>query len=353
MKRLVTMAVFGLSLALTARPAAAQKIWDPAQHLPDIAAQSAADYRARARFPEWCVPVAPGQPDPLKAKRHPSPVTLPSEDGSTLAVWGSDIRYEAGETAVFYARLDVVESRDEDDLKVPRGHLRRRGGWRVLAEVVHPKRGTMTRFVLRDDGVGVDEKRGDGIYTGRFRLPLKAAPALGTAENYMVLVKAKGPHGRLLKGISGFLFSNPAARLTGRYRDYVDNGDLVIEAEARVLKAGRFHLSASLHNARGQPLAIAQTAERLAPGTHWMRLRFFGAALRQGGRSGPYWLDSVSLTTTGSFPNALGPMVEDAHVTRPYLTTDFSNRPFVNPDLMEAAERLERLSAERAKAAGN
>ncbi len=348
MKKLAHLAALALLGAAVARPAAAQKIWDPAQHLPDIAAETAADYRMRAQFPDWCVPVAPGQPDPLKAKRQPQPVALPAEDGSSLAVWASDIRYEAGDTAVFYARLDAVETADEDAPAVPPQRLERRG-WQVTAEVTHPDRGTMLRFKLHDDGVGVDEKRGDGIYSGSFRLPRGAAPALGTAENYMVLVTARQGRGRAIKGLGGFLFSNPAARLTGRYRDYLEDGDLVIAAEARVLKAGRFHLSGSVHDARGRPLAIAQTAEELAPGTYWIRLRFYGAALRASGVSGPYWVDSLSLTTTGSIPNALGPMVENVHVTRPYLVTDFHNRPFRDPAMLEAAERLERLSAARSR----
>jgi hypothetical protein len=40
-------------------------------------------------------------------------------------------------------------------------------------------------------------------------------------------------------------------------------------------------------------------------------------------------------------PNAKSALVEDAHVTAPYRVAGFSDAPFDDPDLIDAADRIE------------
>ena len=150
-------------------------------------------------------------------------------------------------------------------------------------------------------------------------------------------------HRRVAAPSDPLVYSAPHARLTGTYRDARAGGDLSIEAEVEVLKTGRFHLEGTLATADGsRRLAWAQTALDLPPGRHWMSLPFYGLILNETQIDGPYLLQTVALSTTTAMPNAKNRMVENAHVTAAYRASSFSDRPFGDPSLLEAADRLER-----------
>jgi hypothetical protein len=117
---------------------------------------------------------------------------------------------------------------------------------------------------------------------------------------------------------------------------------LEIRAEIEVRAAGRFHLEATLYSPSGTPLAWAQNALQLPPGTHWIPLTFFGLALRDAQTSGPYVLRFVALSTATDMPNQKNRLVENAYVTQAYDVASFSDQPFNDPNLLEAADRLER-----------
>lgn len=319
---------------------------------PDLAAAAARDYRARANYPPWSHAVAPGDDDPVRAKYRPTRQSLSQGEGDRLVVWASDLRFERGEAATLYAQVEAADTKDPE---LPPTAGRRPGGgaWTITAEVAGllsgPRSGPMSTLVYRDDGAGPDERRGDGVYSARLVLPDAFEPAIGEAENVVIVVTARNARGDELKAVGGLLYSHPAARLTGRFTDERVEGDLVIRAEADVKAAGRFHLAGTLYSLKGLPLATAQTAVELTPGLHWIELRVYGLALSERGANGPYRLGTASLSTANGIPNALGPMLENAYQTRPYLAREFHARPFGRADLLDAAERLERLSAERAR----
>jgi len=333
-------------LALPGR-ATAQSVAPGVDPAPDLAAAAARDYRAKARFPAWSRPLGPGAVDPVMDGRQPTRQSLPDASGGRLTVWASDMRYEAGGVAHLYAEISPAPAKDAE---IPDAAPLRQGigaqDWTVTATVTGRESGDLGKVTYRDDGRGPDERRGDGVYTASFALPDTAAPAVGRAENIAVMVTARAGEAEY-KAVGGFLYSHPAARLTGAFDDAVVDGDLVIRAQAEVKAEGRFHLSGTLFSLRGEPVATAQTAVELTPGRQWIDLTFYGLALSERGVGGPYSLGSVTLTTTGALPNALGPVLESAHLTAPYFARDFHSREFARPDLVEAAERLERLSRER------
>jgi hypothetical protein len=160
-----------------------------------------------------------------------------------------------------------------------------------------------------------------------------------------VRVHALSADGDERTGATGFLYSRPDAQLTGRYTDAVVGGNLELQAEVQVQDAGRFHLQGTLYTQSGTPLAWAQNALTLPPGTHWIALSFFGLILRERGEDGPYVLRFAALSTTTSMPNAKNRLVENAYVTGPYRAAEFSDRTYDDPRLIDAAERLERGSA--------
>ena len=73
-------------------------------------------------------------------------------------------------------------------------------------------------------GKGADRKAGDGIWSARVRMPAGLEPEL--AASYMVKVTSRLLDGDLRESVGGFLYSNPGAHLTGRYRDEVRDGNL-------------------------------------------------------------------------------------------------------------------------------
>jgi hypothetical protein len=171
--------------------------------------------------------------------------------------------------------------------------------------------------------------------------------------SYLVQVEATTTDNDERRAATSFLVSFPRAQLTGRFTDRMAEGNLVVAAEVAVSETGRFHLEATLYNRDGtEPVAWAQTATTLEPGTAWMELPFYGLVLRERGIDGPYLLRQVALSTTTEMPNAKNRVVENAHRTRPYVATSFSDRPFNDPGLLEAADRLERSGMPRGLEAG-
>ncbi|MEX2499734.1 MAG: choice-of-anchor X domain-containing protein [Wenzhouxiangellaceae bacterium] len=318
--------------------------------VPDLARQAARDYRDRARFPHWSEAVPPGHDDPVKVKRAPTVQRLPQGDDWQLATWTSGVAYQAGQAVTLFARIETVADSDED-YPVLAFERRNRLTWSLTATVADREDGELATVRYRDDGVSPDERSGDGVYTASFVLPADAAPERGTAKELGVFITAENDEGEQLKTVGGVLFSHPAAALTGRFEDAVEDGNLVIRAEVDVQAAGRFHLSGTVQSPRGIPLATGRNAFELQPGTQWVDLTFYGLALNERGAAGPYVLGSVSLATVNGMPNALGPVIENGHRTRPYSLAQFHDRSFGREDLVEAAKRLERSAANRADGA--
>lgn len=319
--------------------------------IPDLAAHAAQNYRAQARYPAWSQPVAKGQADPVRAKREVTRQTLPRETGDGLTVWPGAMRYERGDVAYIHAQLTSAEAEgsDADSLVITRP-ADRLAKWKMSATVAGHLSGHIADIVFRDDGKAGDQKARDGIYTGQFTLPDTYEPLIGYAENLAIVVTAESDRGDSLKGITGVLYSHPAGHLTGRYDHQLVDGNLVIRAEVNVEAEGRFHLSGTVEDAKGEPLVSSQNAMTLKPGVTWMDLTFYGLALKERSVKGALKLGSITLSSANGLPNALGPVMTDVYRTNTMKAADFHARPFARSDLMEQARRLDAVSAARTKA---
>jgi hypothetical protein len=331
-------------LALLAAPSLA--LAEPA--IKPLALQAAEDYAQQARYPEWSAALEAGAADPLLDARAPSRQSRlgPNGAGPRLSVWASTISALPGESVTLFAALTNTRSAPSLLEALPTAGSGVTGA-AVSGELVARELGSLGTVTYRDDGVAPDVLPGDGVYTARFALPATRAPALGQADSVMVLVSALLDGGDLRKAAGGLLFSNPAARLTGRYTDAVRDGNLVIAAEVEVLAPGRVHLSGTLADALDRPFATAQAARALAPGKQWLELPFYGLAFHVRGVAGAVKLASVALTSANGMPNALGPVVTGAHQTRAYSPVQFTALPFQRPELLEQARRLQRDAAAR------
>ena len=305
-----------------------------------LAERAALDYAQAARFPEWTTLIEIGGIDPVLSDRVPARLSRlgPNGEDPRITVWADAMTALPGDSVTLYARLERSPAG-------PLAALAGAGPEPVAAEsvagtLVAEHSGELGTVQYRDDGLGVDSVAGDGIYTARFELPADRAPALGQAESVLVRTHALLPGNDQREATNGFVYSNPAARLTGNISDSVQDGDLVLSIELEVLAPGRVHLAGTLADAGGAPFVAAQHAERLEPGLRSVELRFYGLAFHDRAISGPATLASLAVTSTNGMPNAMHPVQSGLHVTRPIDLATLCATPFNDPLKLQAAERL-------------
>ncbi len=288
---------------------------------------TAEDYRRRARYPHSSQPLAEGE-DPLLRDREVSPITAAGEGGAepTLTVFPEQVSFQSPEPVRLFAYLSASGER------LPAGE--------ITAEVLDQNLQPLASLVYRDDGEEGDATAGDRLYSALFQ----PGDLLGDrlSASFMVRVRATTAGGERRDATTGFLYGSPDAVLSGRFRDSLDGGDLLIGAEVEVRAAGRFHLEASLYAPDGRPLAWAQNAAELSPGRQWISLRYYGLILHEQGIDGPYRLRFAALSTTTRMPNAKNDLLESSFLTQPYAAADFTSTPFDDPGLLDAARRVER-----------
>jgi uncharacterized protein DUF4784 len=303
-----------------------------AQEAGQLARETAKEYLEQARYPESSRALKRGEEDPIRAKRQVNRVSRRGPDSAepTLSLWTAKVSFEKGQPVDLFATLETQG-------KALTGGAGMAGVAAVTGEIVDDSGAILTEVAYRDDG--------HGVWSARLS-PEGLGGAL--AASYMVRVRARLASGDLREASGGFLYSDPAAHLTGRYRDFLREGDLVIAAEVEVAEAGRFHLAGTLYAKSGEPLGTAQAASQLEPGRRWIELPFYGLMFHDRAAAGPYKLGTLALATTHRMPNALNDLVMDAYVTRPYRLQQMRDVPFERPALVEAAKRL-KLDAERAQ----
>ncbi len=302
---------------------------DPAPDAPQmrtLGTVAAEDYRRRARFPRSSQPIEDGV-DPIARDREVTPGKSEGPEGHdpTLVVYPARTGFEAPNPIVIYAYL-VRDGRKVDAREI-RGEVRSQDGT------------PLATLAFSDDGRAGDAVANDFVYTAVLTPTRDAIPVLKGAQLVEAKARTRGDEERV--ATTGFLYSVPKAHLTGRFRDALADGHLIVEAELAVVEAGRFHLEATLASMDGTPIAWAQEAAELGPGTAWMPLTYWGLALRERGVDGPYVVRSAALSTTGEMPNQKNDVLEFAYVTRGYAAAQFSDQAFNDPDLLDAANRLE------------
>lgn len=292
-----------------------------------FARATAQEYRDLARYPESSRALKKGDVDPVKAKRLATRQSMRGPGGAlpSLAVWASAVAYQHPEPVDLFAQLETAPA------AVAVAEL--------AGEISNAAGDLVTGFAYRDDGQGADLRAGDGIYSARVALPGGTEPDF--AESFQVTATARLADGDLRQAVGGFVYGKPAAKLTGRYRDELRDGNVVISAEVEVTEAGRFHLAGTVHSLKGEPIGTAQSAVELAPGRHWIDLSFYGLMFHDRQVAGPFRLGSLALATTTRMPNALNDLVENVHVTRAYRLAKLNAKAFGDARLTEAAVRLE------------
>lgn len=326
----------GLTAAATALPALAQAEIT----VTPLALKAAQDYQIQARYPEWSQAIEVGGFDPVISDRTPTRQSRLGPDGAgpRLSVWMSDMTALPGQTVTLYAQLDHADQgapglldKGAEPIKVDR----------VTAEIIGEHSGVIGDPVVLEPGIAIPPLNSNAspIFSAQYTLPADKAPALGQAESLMVKTEAVLDGGDLRRAAGGFVYSNPAARLTGNITDRIVDGNLVMAIEMEVLAPGRIHMAGTAANDLGVPFAVAQAAGHFEPGIRTLELSFYGLAFHERAISGPVTLSSLALTSANGMPNAMAPLASDLHVTKPVIAAQFSALPFNDPLKLEAAAR--------------
>lgn len=138
------------------------------------------------------------------------------------------------------------------------------------------------------------------------------------------------------------VYNQSYGQLTGRFRDTLDNGDLSIDAEVNVARGAEFSVRASLYGRLQQQALVSGSSDKrmLTPGTHWLRIKFSGLALRDKNVEGPYVLSYVALTTSTANAEARARALKNAHVTAHYSAAAFTGDPENDSEKLAEAEEL-------------
>jgi len=167
-------------------------------------------------------------------------------------------------------------------------------------------------------------------------------PASATANaGYSIRVQATTADHEQREATIEIMYNQPYARLTGNFRDRVDNGDLVIEAEVSVQRAAEYRINGSLYSAaEQQQIAWAEAGDQLPTGTSWLPLKFHGLILREQHVNGPYLLRFVSLSAQTADAEATMRALSNAYTTQPYDADAFNGEPEQDPELLAQASEL-------------
>jgi hypothetical protein len=296
--------------------------------VPEVASLSgttADDYERRARFPRSSQPIE-DRVDPIARDREVTRGKSVGPEGTnpTLVVWPERTGFEAPSPIVVFAYL-VRDERKVDPTD-------------VLGEIRTQQGGVLASLDFHDDGTHGDAEANDLVFTSVTAPGRERAAEFKGAQLVEVRAHTKGGEERV--ATTGFLYSVPLAHLTGRYRDEVVDGNLIVSAEVHVDAPARFHLEATLGEPDGTPLGWSQNAMALDPGTAWIPLTYWGLMFHERGVDGPYTVLSAALSTTGEMPNQKNDVAVNPYVTKPYPVSAFSDRTYDDPDLLDAAARM-------------
>jgi hypothetical protein len=111
--------------------------------------------------------------------------------------------------------------------------------------------------------------------------------------NMTLTVKARVPGVNDEVVLRQDFYSSPIspARFTGRVRERLEDGHLILDVQVQVDRDCRYALQGNLWNAdTDEPTHWVSADPTLAPGTHWVPFTFFGKIFRDGGHEGVFEL---------------------------------------------------------------
>jgi hypothetical protein len=307
-----------------------------------------ANFLELARFPPLSRPLGAEQHDLLRPyARHESPVVITEPTGNVRL--GPDDLYYGILTADRYALVGGEKAAVW--FKVWKGE-KEGAGVAVQIDAVN----VVGVTAGGEDELGAItlapvEEGGGTTYRGVLDL---AALGAKRAGDYRVDLYFRGPDGEPVGGRLDFLYT-PAvavpAKFTGKYRDGIEDGSLVVSVQVEVSRGGRYDFNANLMDREGKPVGWSRAiVEELAPGKHWIDLQYFGLIFHDRKASGWFELDQLRghRSMPGETPDReLMPPPGKRHRTASYRLEDFSSAEWDGPEKQEQIRMYERLIREQ------
>lgn len=258
--------------------------------------------QAANRFPPDNKLFAGAELDPVINALTPDQRQSGSEDGRTRLTLRCDKRhYQPGETAIIQAfQTDVDSGR-----KIPA---------QLKAQLILNETRNLGPVTFADPD-------GDLVYTAD-------VATRGNQSLQQGLYKVRVTTEANVTDAVAFTLSDEQARLTGRYRDHIENGHLRVEAEVQSETQGTYFLRATLYVDGVGGGLFTQRRTELKPGRQWVALFFHGYMFRQLALDGPYRLQNITLQRI-SFPASTGTLTQPGYRTDAYNHRDFSARPYL------------------------
>lgn len=165
---------------------------------------------------------------------------------------------------------------------------------------------------------------------------------------HRILLHFTAPDGAQAEGRLDFFYT-PAggvpARFTGRFRERLENGSLVIAADVEVSRGGRYEIDANLFDEEQRPVASAHATAQLEPGKRSVDLLFFGLIFHEKRATGRFTLRDLRghRFSPGELPDR---EMMPAHggefrTAKTYALDDFSDAEYDSPDKQQQVKMYE------------
>lgn len=300
-------------------------------------------YVAHTRYPPTSRPASehPDQLAPAEPER-----TLPLGDGASRV--GAGVRLRVKQDRVYLAGEDAVHLTVacEGEQGQPVGCLVTDG---AVGDPATPAAAVPLPF--RDDGRDGDARAGDGVSTARL-VPAKAGFGMfhGTLRARFRVRSGEQEGG----GFFDVVYTPHApARFTGRVREALERGSLVLALGVQVRTAGRYVVTGRVDDADGQPFALVTFNEALEAGAQEVPLVVFGRLVHDGKPAFPLRLRDVEafLLLEDQDPDRqlLSPLRGPVHQTREYAADAFSPDAYAGEERTRYVQELQ-ADVERARA---
>ncbi|WP_419145149.1 choice-of-anchor X domain-containing protein [Myxococcus stipitatus] len=213
--------------------------------------------------------------------------------------------------------------------------------------------------VFTDDGVGGDAVAKDGVFTGRLQPSKQGFPLFSGTLRVDVVVRSDRAEGTAFLDI--LYTPSPPATFTGKVREEVSAGSLLLYLGINVRKAGRYVVAGRVDTEGGEPFAHVSFNEELKEGAQEVKLTVFGKLIRDEDPSFPLKLRDVEgflLKESGDPDRELMATLRgEVHTTHDYQASSFSpdewqgevRRRYIDEytnDVLDAQRQLELLVAE-------
>ncbi len=247
-----------------------------------------------------------------------------------------------GESAVVTVQV-LVDGKPADGLDVSHATLVELSG--VPRKASDP----VETAELRDDGIAPDEHANDGTLTGA--VPFSDSKMGAFIGDTQLTVPIQVP-GDVVSSVFGFVYTGkPPAEFTGRVRDAIEDGSLVFRLGIDVHLEGPYVIHGRLYDAQGNAIVFMDGSRSLTTADRDVKLVAFGKLLRDLDAEAPFTLRDVDAyrPVDGTPDRQAVPTFDGPYRTRRYRPSDFSDRPWTNPEpdpgLERAKAELERASA--------